>query len=186
MHPPPRLFGRTGELEILGQLVANARRGRSAVLVVRGEPGIGKTELLRQLIAEVPGFGVARVAGVESEMELPFAGLHQLCAPMLDRLGSLAEPQRRALSVAFGLASGDSPDRFMVALAVLSLMSETSEEHPILCVVDDTQWLDQASAQVLGFVARRLLAESIALVFAVRTPDPGAAAPDHLAGLPEL
>jgi len=186
MHPPPRLFGRTGELEILRQLIASAQRGRSAVLVVRGEPGIGKTELLRQLAAEVSGFAVARVAGVESEMEIPFAGLHQLCAPMLGRLGSLAEPQRRALSVAFGLASGASPDRFMVALAALSLMAETSEERPVLCVVDDAQWLDQASAQVLGFVGRRLLAESIALVFAVRTPAPGAPAPDPLAGLPEL
>src|ERR1700722_20151736 len=186
VHPPPRLFGRTGELEILGRVIANVRSGQSAVLVVRGEPGIGKTELLRQLIVEASGFVVARVAGVEAEMELPFAGLHQLCAPMLGRLESLAEPQRRALSVAFGLASGDSPDRFMVALAVLSLMSETSEERPILCVVDDTQWLDQASAQVLGVVARRLLAESIALVFAARTPAPGAAAPDYLAGLPEL
>ena len=186
MHPPPRWFGRTGELEILGQLIANARKGRSAVLVVRGESGIGKTELLRQLTAEATGFAVARVAGVESEMELPFAGLHQLCAPMLGRLGSLAEPQRRALSVAFGLASGDSPDRFMVGLAALSLMAEASEKRPILCVVDDAQWLDQASAHVLGFVGRRLLAEPVALVFAVRTPAPGAAATDHLAGLPEL
>jgi DNA-binding CsgD family transcriptional regulator len=186
VHPPPRLFGRTGELEILGRLIANARSGRSAVLVVRGEPGIGKTELLRHLIAEASGFGVARVAGVESEMELPFAGLHQLCAPMLDRLGSLAEPQRRGLSVAFGLASGESPDRFLVALATLSLMAEAAEEQPILCVVDDAQWLDQASAQVLGFVGRRLLAEPVALVFAVRTPAPGDPSADHLAGLPEL
>ena len=186
MHSPPRLFGRTGELEILGRLIANARRGRSAVLVVRGEPGIGKTELLRQLMAEASGFGITRVAGVESEMELPFAGLHQLCAPMLGRLGSLADPQRRALSVAFGLATGDSPDRFLVALAALSLMAEASHERPMLCVVDDAQWLDQASAQALGFVGRRLLAEPVALVFAVRTPVPGAPVPDHLAGLPEL
>src|SRR6266566_3222673 len=186
VHPPPRLFGRTGELEILGRLIADVRSGQSAVLVVRGEPGIGKTELLRQLTAEASGFAVARVAGVESEMELPFAGLHQLCAPMLGRLGSLAEPQRRALNVAFGLASGDSPDRFMVALAALSLMAETSEKRPMLCVADDAQWLDQASAQVLGFVGRRLLAEPVALVFAVRTPTPGAPATDHLAGLPEL
>ncbi len=184
--PPSRLFGRTAELEILGRLIANVRRGRSAVLVVRGEPGIGKTELLRHLIAEVPGFGVTRVAGVESEMELPYAGLHQLCAPMLGRLGSLAEPQRRALSVAFGLASGESPDRFLVALAALSLMAEAAQERPLLCIVDDAQWLDQASAQVLGFIARRLLAEPVALVFAVRTPTPGAPASDYLAGLPEL
>jgi DNA-binding CsgD family transcriptional regulator len=186
MHPPSRLFGRTAELEILRRLIANVRRGRSAVLVVRGEPGIGKTELLRQLITEVPGFGVTRVAGVESEMELPYAGLHQLCAPTLGRLGSLAEPQRRGLSVAFGLAPGDSPDRFLVALAALSLMAEAAQERPMLCVVDDAQWLDQASAQVLGFVGRRLLAEPVALVFAARTPAPGAPAPDYLAGLPEL
>jgi len=180
------MFGRTGELEILRRLIAKARSGRSAVLVVRGEPGIGKTELLRQLIAEASGFWVARVAGVESEMELPFAGLYQLCAPMLDRLGSLAEPQRRGLSVAFGLASGESPDPFLVALATLSLITEAAEEQPMLCVVDDAQWLDQASAQVLGFVGRRLLAEPIALVFATRTPAPGDPSSDHLAGLPEL
>jgi AAA ATPase domain len=170
VHPPPRLFGRIRELEILRQLTANVRGGQSAVLVVRGEPGIGKTELLRCLIAEASGFRVARAVGVESEMELAFAGLHQLCASMLGGLGSLAEPQRRGLSIAFGLDSGDSPDRFLVALAALGLMAETSEERPLLCVVDDAQWLDQASAQVLGFVGRRLLAESIALVFAVRTP----------------
>src|SRR5580704_11388143 len=186
MRPPSRLFGRTAELEILGRLIANARRGRSAVLVVRGEPGIGKTKLLRQLIAEASGFGVTRVAGVESEMELPYAGLHQLCAPMLGRLGSLAEPQRRGLGVAFGLASGDSPDRFLVALATLSLLAEAAQERPMLCVVDDAQWLDQASAEVLGFVGRRLLAEPAGLVFAVRTPAPGDPAPDYLAGLPEL
>ena len=173
-------------MEILRRLIAKVRSGRSAVLVVRGEPGIGKTELLRQLSAEASGFWVARVAGVESEMELPFAGLYQLCAPMLGRLGALAEPQRRGLSVAFGLASGESPDRFLVALAALSLMAEAAEEQPMLCVVDDAQWLDQASAQVLGFIGRRLLAEPIALVFAIRTPTAGDTAPDHLAGLPEL
>jgi DNA-binding CsgD family transcriptional regulator len=184
VNSPPGLFGRTGELEILRRLIARVRSGRSAVLVVRGEPGIGKTELLRQLSAEASGFWVARVAGVESEMELPFAGLYQLCAPMLDRLASLPEPQRRGLSVAFGLAPGDSPDPFLVALATLSLIAEAAEQQPILCVVDDAQWLDQASAQVLGFVGRRLLAERIGLVFAIRTPVPSE--PDHLAGLPEL
>ena len=183
---PPRLLGRTGELEILEQLIANVRNGQSAVLVVRGEPGIGKTALLRQLMQDASGFRVLRAVGVESEMELPFAGLHQVCAPLLDRLGSLAEPQRRALGVAFGLASGNNPDRFLVALGALSLMAETSEERPLLCVVDDAQWLDQASAQVLGFVGRRLLAESIALMFAARTLPPGVTSPDHLAGLPKL
>ena len=186
VHPPPPIFGRTGELEVLRRLISNVRSGQSAVLVMQGEAGIGKTELLRHLVAEASDFRVARVSGVESEMELPFAGLHQLCAPMLDRLGSLAEPQRRGLSVALGLASGDSPDRFLVALAALSLMAEISEEQPMLCVVDDAQWLDQASAQVLGFVGRRLLAESIALVFAVRTPAPRDLLPNYLAGLPEL
>jgi DNA-binding CsgD family transcriptional regulator len=187
--PSPPFFGRPGELDLLGRLIADVRNGRSAVLVVRGEAGIGKTALLRYLIGEASGFRVARAAGVESEMELAFAGLHQLCAPMLGRLGSLAEPQRRGLGAAFGLVPGDNPDRFLVALAALSLMAETSEEQPLLCVVDDAQWLDQASAQVLGFVGRRLLAEPVALVFAARTPagePPRGGSPDHLAGLPEL
>ena len=192
---PPQLLGRTAELEILDQLIVNVRSGQSAVLVVRGEPGIGKTALLRHLIGQASGFRVIRATGVESEMELPFAGLHQLCAPMLGRLDSLAEPQRHGVSVAFGLASGHNPDPFLVALGALSLMAETSEEQPLLCVVDDAQWLDQASAQILGFVGRRLLAESIALVFAARTPpqgpqgpqgSQGVTSPDHLAGLPEL
>ena len=115
-------------------------------------------------------------------MELPFAGVHQLCAPMLDRLDALPEPQRVALSVAFGLSAGEPPDRFLVALAALSLLSDVAEERPLLCCVDDAHWLDSASAQVLGFVARRLLAESVAIVFAVREPSEE---PD-LAGLPEL
>ena len=192
---PPQLLGRTAELEILDQLIVNVRSGQSAVLVVRGEPGIGKTALLRHLIGQASGFRVIRATGIESEMELPFAGLHQLCAPMLGRLDSLAEPQRHGVSVAFGLASGHNPDPFLVALGALSLMAETSEEQPLLCVVDDAHWLDQASAQILGFVGRRLLAESIALVFAARTPPQGAqgpqgsqgvTSPDHLAGLPEL
>src|SRR3954451_5733310 len=141
VHPPPRLFGRTGELEILGRLLANVRSGQSAVLVVRGESGIGKTELLGHLIAEASGCRVARVAGVESEMELPFAGLHQLCAPMLGRLGALAEPQQVALRVALGLESGDARDRFLVALAALSLLAEVATDRPLLCLVDDAQWL---------------------------------------------
>jgi AAA ATPase domain len=186
VHPPPRLFGRIGELEVLRQLIANVRSGHSAVLVVRGEAGIGKTALLQYLVEQASGFRVVRAVGIESEMELPFAALHQLCVPMLGRLGSLAEPQRRALSVAFGLDAGDRPDRFLVALAALSLMAETSEERPLLCVADDAQWLDQASAQVLGFVGRRLLAEPVALVFAAWVPASGVTAPDHLAGLPEL
>ena len=147
-HPAPPLLGRLSEQETLRQLVANVRGGQSAVLVVRGEAGIGKTALLRYLTSQAPGFTVARAVGVESEMELAFAGLHQLCAPMLGRLGSPARAQRRALRVAFGLATGDAPDRFLVALAALSLLAEVAEEQPLLCVVDDAQWLDQASAQV--------------------------------------
>jgi DNA-binding CsgD family transcriptional regulator len=177
------MFGRVEELGRLRRLILKVRGGESAVLVLRGEPGIGKTSLVRQLLAEASGFRVVRGTAVESEMELPFAGLHELCAPMLGRLELLAEPQRRALSGAFGLTSGDSPDRFLVALAALTLLADTAEEQPLLCVVDDAHWLDQASAQVLGFVGRRLLAEPIGLVFAARTP---AASPDHLAGLPEL
>ena len=182
MPPAPPLLGRPREQETLRQLLASVRGGQSAVLVVRGEAGIGKTALLRYLTGQASDFTVARAVGVESEMELAFAGLHQLCAPMLGRLGSLAAPQRRALSIAFGLAVGDNPDRFLVALAALSLMAETSEERPLLCVVDDAQWLDQASAQVLGFVGRRLLAEPVALVFAARTPS----SLDHLTDLPGL
>src|SRR3954452_20768762 len=183
---PSVLLGRADERALLDRLLENVRAGQSAVLVVRGEAGVGKTALLHYCARQASGFRVARVAGVESEMELPFAGLHQLCTPMLGRLGSLAEPQRRGLSIALGLASGDSPDRFMVGLAALSLMAETSEEQPMLCVVDDAQWLDQASAQILGFVGRRRRAEPIALVFAVRTSAPRDPLPSHLAGLPEL
>jgi DNA-binding CsgD family transcriptional regulator len=132
MHPPPPLLGRIDELKILRQLIADVRGGRSAVVVVRGEAGIGKTELLRALVAEAAGFRVTRAVGVESEMELAYAGLHQLCAPLLGRLESLAEPQRRGLSIAFGLESpdGDAPDQFLVALAALGLMAEASEEQP--------------------------------------------------------
>ena len=173
------LRGRRTECEVLDGLLDRARGGRSSVLVVRGEAGIGKTALLEYLVEAASGFRVIRASGVESEMELPFAGLHELCAPMLGRLGLLAEPQRLALSVAFGMAAGEAPDRFLVGLAALSLVAETAEEQPLLCVVDDAQWLDQASVQVFGFVGRRLLAESIALVFAARTPVPS---PDPLAG----
>ncbi|HEX2086311.1 MAG TPA: AAA family ATPase [Solirubrobacteraceae bacterium] len=178
----PAFRGRAGERMALGRLLESARAGRSAVLVIRGEAGVGKTALLQHCIREAAGCRIARIAGVESEMELPFAALHQLCAPMLDRRDALPEPQRAALAVALGLSSGDPPDRFLVALAALTLLAEVASEQPLLCVVDDAQWLDGASAQVLGFVARRLLAESVALVFAVRSP----AEQRVLAGLPEL
>ena len=160
---PRGLLGRASERELLDQLLATVREGESAVLVVRGEAGIGKTALLRYVGRQASGFRVATIGGVEAEMELPFAGVHQLCAPMLARLSALPEPQRNALSVALGLSSGDAPDRFLVALAVLSLLSAVAEERPLLCLVDDAQWLDGVSAQVLLFVARRLLAESVAI-----------------------
>jgi DNA-binding CsgD family transcriptional regulator/tetratricopeptide (TPR) repeat protein len=162
------LRGRGRECETLDQLVYAVRAGESRTLVVRGEAGVGKTALLEYLLEQARGCRVARASGVQSEMELPFAGLHQLCAPMLERLGRLPDPQRDALRIAFGLAAGDAPDRFFVGLAVLSLLSDVAEGGPLICVVDDAQWLDRASAQSLAFVARRLCAEPVAMVFAVR------------------
>ena len=138
--------------------------------MVRGEAGVGKSALLEYVAGAAADMRLARAAGVESEMELAFAGLHLLCAPLLDRLEGLPGPQRDALGVAFGLRAGGAPDRFMVALAVLTLLSEVAEDRPLLCVIDDAQWLDQASAQVLAFAARRLLAEPVGLVFAAREP----------------
>jgi DNA-binding CsgD family transcriptional regulator len=152
------------------------------VLVVRGEAGVGKTALLEYVAERASGCRIARVSGVESEMELAFAGLHQLCAPILDGLERLPRPQRDGLRVAFGLHDGDAPDRFLVALAALSLLAEAAEVKPLVCLVDDAQWLDQASAQALAFVARRLLAEPIAMLFAVRVPNDTS----ELTGLPEL
>jgi DNA-binding CsgD family transcriptional regulator len=180
--PPPKLLGRQSECETLDRLAAGVRAGQSRVLVLRGDAGVGKTALLEYLSASASGCQIARATGVESEMELPFAGLHALCAPMLGRLRHLPDPQRDALSTAFGLAAGPPPDRFMVGLAVLSLLADMAEEQPLLCIVDDAQWLDRVSAQTLAFVARRLLAERVGLVFAVR-PD----GHDHgVQGLPEL
>jgi DNA-binding CsgD family transcriptional regulator len=174
--------GRSSERALLDRLVADVRGGQSAVLVIRGEAGVGKTALLRYATELAADFRVAQTAGVESEMELAYAGLHQLCAPMLDRLDVVAEPQQVAITVALGLAAGHPPDRFLVALATLGLMSAIAEERPLMCVVDDLQWLDDASARVLGFVARRLLAEPVALVFTVREPS----AKHEMVGLPEL
>jgi DNA-binding CsgD family transcriptional regulator len=174
------LLGRRSESEALDRLLDAVRAGASRALVVRGDPGVGKTALLDYLVEHASGCRVARAAGVQSEMELAFAGVHQLCAPMLDRLDRLPGPQRAALATAFGVSPGLAPDRFLVGLAVLSLLAEVAEERPLVCVVDDEQWLDRASAQVLGFVARRLVAESVGLVFAARVPS------DELAGLPEL
>jgi DNA-binding CsgD family transcriptional regulator len=174
------LLDRLPERAALSGLLDAAQAGRSGVLVMRGEPGVGKTALLECVVESAAGLRVARVAGVESEMELAFAALQQLCAPMLDKLKGLPDPQRDALGVAFGLKTGAAPDRFLVGLAVLSLLSEVAEQQPLLCVVDDAQWLDRASAQALAFVARRLLAEPVALVFATREPG------EEHRGLPEL
>ena len=167
---PPAFRGRTRERAVLDRLLDDARGGRSAALVIRGEVGVGKTALMRYAARQASGFRLAEIAGVEPEMELAYAGLHQLCAPMLGRLVDLSEPQRDALRVAFGLSGGDPPDRFLVALAALSLLAAVAHDRPLLCLVDDAHWLDDASVQVLGFVARRLLAEPVAMLFAVRDP----------------
>jgi DNA-binding CsgD family transcriptional regulator len=174
------LVGRRNEREVLDGLVEAVKAGESRALVLHGEPGVGKTALLDYMVARAPDSMVGRAAGVQSEMELAFAGLHQLLAPMLDRPGQLPGPHRDALQTAFGVSSGPPPDRFFVGLAVLGLLADVAEERPLICVVDDEQWLDRASAQVLAFVARRLEAESVALVFAARTVS------DELAGLPQL
>jgi len=181
-HPRVGLRGRSRERERLGRLLTGMRSGRSGVLVVRGEAGIGKTALLEQLVEQAAGSMVARATGVQADMELPFAGLQQLFGSMLGSLDRLPGPQREAVEVAFDLRSGPTPDRFEVGLAMLGLLAEVAEQEPLVCVVDDAQWLDQASARTLAFVARRLMAESVALVFAVREP-----ADDQIfAGLPEL
>jgi hypothetical protein len=176
------LLGRSSECAALEDLLASVRAGPSRALVLRGEAGVGKSALLGYLVEHASRCTIARAAGVESEMELAFAGLHQLCAPFVDRLGRLPGPQRDALGAAFGLRDGGAPDRFLVGLALLSLLSDAAEERPLVCVLDDAQWLDDASAQSLAFVARRLGAESVGLIFAVREP---IAAP-HLDGLPQL
>jgi DNA-binding CsgD family transcriptional regulator len=165
---------------MLDRLVGAVRAGQSRALVVHGEAGVGKTALLEYVAARASGCRVVRAAGVQSEMELAFAGLHQLCAPLLGQVGRLPVPQRDALRIAFGLSSGPPPDRFLIGLAVLSLLSDAAEERPLLCLVDDQQWLDRASAQLLAFVGRRLGAESVGLVFSAREPVA------ELAGLPDL
>ncbi|MCV7282093.1 AAA family ATPase [Mycolicibacterium flavescens] len=175
-----RLRGRGRECEVLHNLIADVRSGGSGVLVLRGEAGVGKTALLEEVHEQASGFQVVAVSGVESDMELAFAGLHQLCAPLMRHIEELPEPQREALNVAFGRGVGETPDRFLVGLAGLSLLAAAADEQPVLCVVDDAQWLDQVSLQTLGFIARRLLAEPVALVFAVRDH------PELLTGLPEL
>jgi DNA-binding CsgD family transcriptional regulator len=177
-----QLLGRRLERDALDRLVQGALAGRSGVLVIRGDSGVGKSALLDYLRGRLAGWRVARAAGVESELELAYGSLHQLCAPMLDRLDGLPQPQHDALAAVFGLKAGPSPDPFLVGLATLSLLAEVADEQPLACIVDDAHWLDQASARVISFVSRRLLAERIVLVCATR---PGIA--DHtLAALPTL
>jgi DNA-binding CsgD family transcriptional regulator len=179
LDPP----GRHRECARLNDLLGEVRAGQSAVLVLRGEAGIGKTALLRHLTAAASGLTIARCAGVESAMELPFSGLHELCTPIIGGLDSLPDPQQRALESALGLEKGGSPDKFLVALGALGLIGAACENGPLLCVIEDAHWLDDASAQVLGFIGRRLQGEPVGLVFAARAP---VALPNHLAGLPEL
>jgi DNA-binding CsgD family transcriptional regulator len=177
---PRDLAGRRAECGVFDGLLLAVRAEESRVLVVHGDPGVGKTALLEYLAGQAAGFRILRAVGVQSEMELAFAGLHLLCAPLLGRLDALPGPQAEALRTAFGMSEGPAPDRFLIGLAVLGLLSEVAAERPVLCVVDDAQWLDQASTQVLAFVARRLGAESVGLVFGTRV------AGGELAGLPEL
>jgi DNA-binding NarL/FixJ family response regulator len=175
-------LGRAGERRRIDDALAQARDGQSAALVVRGEPGIGKTALLRYAARQASGLRVAHVEGVQAEMELPFSGIHRLCAPMLDSLDELPEPQQDALRVALGLSPGDTPDKFLVAVAVLTLLASVAAERPLLCLVDDAQWLDATSLAALGFVARRLAADDVAIIFALREP----ATTGALDGLPQL
>lgn len=182
MMVEPGLRDRRVECAALDRTVGEVRSGRGQSLLIRGEAGVGKTALLDYLVRRSDDCRVARAAGVESEMELPFAGLHQLCAPMLDRRDRLPGPQSDALAVAFGHRAGSPPDRFLIGVAVLSLLSAVSEDRPLLCVIDDGQWLDQVSVQTLTFVSRRLFAERIGVVFSVREP----AAESAWQGLPEL
>ncbi len=180
--PLPDLFGRQRECEALDDLLTGLRDGGSRVLVVRGEAGIGKSVLLEYAAGQADRVVVTWARGVEADMELPYASLHQVCAPFLDGIEELPQPQRDALRVAFGTAVGDPPDRFLVGLAVLTLLTRASETRPVLVLVDDAQWLDQVSLQTLEFVARRLLAEPVAMAFAVRDPEGRSV----LGGLPAL
>jgi DNA-binding CsgD family transcriptional regulator/tetratricopeptide (TPR) repeat protein len=177
-----QLLGRRAECEALDGVLADALAGRSRVAFLRGEAGAGKSALLGYLSGRVAGWHVATASGVESEVEFPYSGLHQLCAPVLDRLDRLPAPQADALATVFGLSAGPAPDRFLVGLATLTLFAEVAEQQPLVCIIDDAQWLDGTSAQIVGFVARRLLAERIAIVCAVRT-DVG---DDVFSGLPTL
>ena len=167
-----KMIDRRGECARLDRVLRDVRFGKSRVLVLCGDPGVGKSALMEHLAEQATGCRLVRAAGVESEMELAYAALHQLCAPLLDRVDDLPPPQRDALSIAFGLSAGSPPDRLLIGLAVLSLLSDVAEEQPVVCLIDDLQWLDAASAQVLSFLARRLGVDSVALVMATRAVQP--------------
>ena len=186
---PPKLLGRHTECDVLDQLLDAVRAGDSRALVVHGEPGVGKSALLDHLVRQASDCRVVSATGIQSETELAYATVHQLCSPLLEFLDRVPDPQRNALGTAFGLRNGPPPDRFMLGLAVLSLFAAAAEDRPLVCVVDDVQWLDQASAQVLGFVARRLVSESVACVFARRDVENGSTSGPPAGddwGLPEL
>ncbi|MEV4262514.1 LuxR family transcriptional regulator [Kribbella sp. NPDC049584] len=163
-RPGNTLRGRRAESGVLDRLLGDVRSGRSQVIVVRGEPGVGKSALLGHALRSASGCRVVQAVGIEYEMELAYAGLHQLCAPLLPLRDRLPGPHRDALETAFGLSAKSPPDRFVVGLAVLGLLSEAAEEQPLVCLIDDVQWLDQASLRTITFVARRLLAESVGLL----------------------
>jgi predicted ATPase len=179
----PVLVDRAMEAEAIERLLAAVRDGLSGVLVLRGDPGIGKTALLDYAVENAGDMQVARVTGVESEMDLGFAGLHQLLIPFLGGLERLPVPQREALGSAFGMTAGPPPDRFLVGLAALTLITDLAVERPVLCVIDDAQWLDQVSVEVLGFVARRLFADRVGMLFAVREGEQRAVMLDGLSEL---
>lgn len=177
-----RLVGRQDQLRQLMQLNDRARAGKGGALAIHGEPGIGKTALLTEAVAAADGLRIIRVGGAESEMELAYAGVQQLCGPILAHIAGLPEPQKSALRAALGLGEGTAPDRLLVSLAVLTLLAEAGAQQPTLCVIDDAQWVDRASLQALTFAARRLVADPIVMIFATRTPG----APHELQRLPEL
>ena len=184
-----RLIDRRAEKQALHEVLDSVRAGMSGALVLRGEPGVGKSALLDYAVERAADLQIVRTVAVESEMALGFAAVHQLLVPFLPGVDRLPEPQRRALGVAFGLVSGPPADPFLVGLAVLTLLADAAEVRPVLCVIDDAQWLDDESADVLSFVARRLLADRVGMLFAIREttePDPRLQALPglRLAGLP--
>src|ERR1700750_300602 len=168
--PGVGFLGRTSERRTVDDALAEARGNHSATLVMRGAPGIGKTALLRYAARQASGFRIAQVEGLQAEIELSFSGIHRLCTPLFDSIEELPDVQQNALRVALGVSSGETPDKFLVAVSVLNLLAETARKRPLLCLVDDAQWLDATSLEVLGFVARRLMADAVAMFFALREP----------------